>query len=71
MVHFTDENFVSYADFDFGSKFQPEDYAKVEPVNREKKTIARFYGNPERTPSNDQHINFIDGEPTSNFLLDL
>ena len=69
VVHFIDENMVTYVGFDWGITFFPGTPTKVRQINKKRNSISRSCGKPQCTPSNDQHTWFVDEQRSSNIFL--
>ena len=70
VVHlFDEENIVTYVDFGCGITFLPETPTKIRQINRERNYLSRSCEKPQCTPSNDQHICYVDEQHSSNTFL--
>ena len=70
VVHFIDEeDMVTYADFDCGITFFPENPTKLEQIKREQNTNSRSCEKPQSIPSNDQHICVVDELHSSKIFM--
>ena len=65
VVHFIDENIVTYITFGCGFTFLRETPTKIRQINRERKYSSRSCEKPHCTPSNDQHTCFVDEQHSS------
>ena len=59
IVHFIDENILTYVGFHCGITIHPETPTKIRQINRERNCISRSCEKPKRIPSNDQHNCFL------------
>ena len=69
IVHFIDEDIVTYEDFDCGLTFYPKTPTKIREINRERNYISRSCEKSMYIPSNDRHNCSIDQQHNSNIFL--